>query len=211
RRILIRELPPEEARHGQAIVLFGGRDLDPWDSHLRAEKIGDRMASPADVWSINGEGLLVCRGEPWGYLYTKERHDNYILRVTWRFDPVTRMAGNSGVLLRMTGEHKVWPRSIEAQLKSGFAGDFWNIGQFPMQVVAARTYGRNTRKTHGNERRVGAWNDYEIIVDGPWVQLRVNGDVVNEAWDCETTAGHICLQSEGAEIHFKRVELVPLR
>ena len=52
---------------------------------------------------------------------------------------------------------------------------------------------------------------YEILVDGPWVQLRVNGQVLNEAWDCEVVAGKICLQSEGAEIQFKSVRVVELK
>ena len=49
------------------------------------------------------------------------------------------------------------------------------------------------------------------IVDGPWVQLRVNGQVLNEAWDCEVKPGKICLQSEGAEIHFRNISLVRLK
>jgi hypothetical protein len=43
------------------------------------------------------------------------------------------------------------------------------------------------------------------------VQLRVNGEVLNEAWDCEVIPGHICLQSEGAEIHFRDVVLTKLK
>jgi hypothetical protein len=96
-------------------------------------------------------------------------------------------------------------------LNSGNAGDFWCIEQFPMTTVAARRNGRNTKKTHGSELPLGEWNRYEIIADGGWVQLRVNGEVLNEAWDCEAVPGWIGLQSEGAPIEFKDVVLVPLR
>ncbi|MHC5003347.1 MAG: 3-keto-disaccharide hydrolase, partial [Planctomycetota bacterium] len=74
-----------------------------------------------------------------------------------------------------------------------------------------RTSGRNTRRTHTNERPIGEWNDYEIIVDGGRLALIVNGEVLNEAWDVEEVAGKICLQSEGAPIHFRRVRLAEIR
>lgn len=203
RNIRIRELPPEAARLGEEFALFDGGSMDAFAAHLQGDK------KLADVWSVV-DGVLVCGGKPAGYIYTKEKFASFVLRLQWRFDP-SKGAGNSGVLLRMTGEHKVWPRSIEAQLHSGNAGDFWNIGDVVMTVDAARTKGRNTKKTHAAEKALGEWNQYEIIVDGPWVQLKVNGEVVNEAWDCEVVPGHICLQSEGAEIHFRDIQLTPIR
>jgi len=203
RRIRIRELAPRPERMAEKVALFDGSDLSSWDCHLGG---GGKMD---DVWHIE-DGVLICKGQPRGYIYSKETFDNFILRLQWRFDP-EKGAGNSGVLLRVTGEHKTWPRSIEAQLHSGNAGDFWNIGKVPMQVVKSRTRGRNTKKTHGNEKPLGEWNQYEIIVDGPWVRLSVNGEVLNEAWNCAVVPGHIALQSEGAEIHFRDIELVRLK
>jgi len=202
RAIRIRELPPEPARLGDEVVLFDGKDLDAFSVHTGG-------SDAAGTWSIV-DGELVCSGKPAGYVYTKAEFTNFVLRLQWRFDP-KKGVGNSGVLLRMNGEHKVWPRSIEAQLESGNAGDFWNIDKMAMTTEASRRSGRNTKKTHGAEKPIGEWNEYEITVDGPWVQLRVNGEVVNEAWDCEVVAGPICLQSEGAEIHFRNIRVVPLR
>src|SRR5690606_502437 len=97
-----------------------------------------------------------------------------------RFDP-EKGAGNSGVLMRLIGEDKVWPRSIEAQLMSGQAGDFWCIGDFPMQTDPARTNGRNTRRLRTNEGELGEWNEYDITVWQGHVVLRVNGEVLNQA------------------------------
>jgi hypothetical protein len=200
RDIRVRDLAapmPAEVR------LFNGADLSGWTAHLPD---GGRME---DVWSVR-DGTLVCRGRPIGYLRTTEKFTNYVLRLQWRFDPVGRQGGNSGVLLRVVGQDQVWPRSVEAQLQSGSAGDFWNIGEFPMKTDPARTSGRNTRKTHAAERPVGEWNDYEIMVDGGSVVLAVNGQVVNQAWDVQETPGFIALQSEGAEIHFRDVRLAPI-
>lgn len=202
RAIRIRELEPEPSRHGPQRLLFDGRSTKEWTFFLNGDGKFD------DVWSIR-DGVLVCTGRPTGYLMTVDDFDNFILEVDWRW-PEGKKPGNSGVLLRKTGPDKTWPRSIEAQLQSGQAGDFWNIGEVPMQTADARRRGRNTKKTHGGEHAIGAWNRYRIVCDDGWIQLQVNGQVLNEAWDAEVTPGRICLQSEGSEIHFGRVRLVPL-
>ena len=202
RNLKVRNLDPDPARE---VALFNGKDLTGWTHFLKDE------GKPEDVWSVTDEGVLVCQGRPIGYLRTKADHDNFVLRLQWRFSPVTKKAGNSGVLLRKIGEDKVWPRSIEAQLQSGAAGDFWNIGKFPMQAVAERTNGRNTARTATNEKSLGEWNLYEITLWHGHCVLRVNGQVLNQAWDCLEIPGKICLQSEGAEIHFRDIQLTPLR
>jgi hypothetical protein len=185
------------------VRLFNGRDLEGWHPVLSGD------GRPEDVWHVK-DGVLVCSGNPVGYIRTTADYTNFVLRLEWRFNPETKKAGNSGVLLRMVGPDKVWPRSIEAQLHSGNAGDFWNIDEFRMTTDPARTSGRNTRKTHAAERPVGEWNDYEIIVNRGDVILKVNGEEVNRATDAEELAGKICLQSEGAEIHFRNIRLAPL-
>ncbi|MEW6073836.1 MAG: family 16 glycoside hydrolase [Planctomycetota bacterium] len=202
RNLKIRRLDPDTARE---TALFDGQSLAGWTHHLEPE------GKLADVWSVTPEGVLVCRGNPAGYIRTEQDFTNYTLRLQWRFDPVTKQAGNSGVLLRMIGPDQVWPRSVEAQLQSGAAGDFWNIEEFPMQAVHARTNGRNTKATAVNENPVGEWNQYEITVWHGHVVLRVNGQILNQAWDCLEVPGRICLQSEGAEIHFREIRLMPLR
>ncbi|MBP7746336.1 MAG: DUF1080 domain-containing protein [Phycisphaerae bacterium] len=200
RNIRVRDLAaplPGEVR------LFNGKDLTGWQACLPE---GGKMD---EVWTV-ADGVLVCKGQPVGYIRTTADYTNYVLKLEWRFNPVTKQAGNSGVLLRLIGPDKVWPKSVEAQLQSGNAGDFWNIDEFPMKVDPARTEGRNTKKTHGAERPIGDWNEYEITVDHGTITLRVNGEVLNEATDVQETPGKIGLQSEGAEIHFRNVRLAPL-
>ena len=180
--------------------LFNGADMTGWKHFLPG---GEKMEG---TWNV-ADGVLICKGQPIGYIYTEKEFTNFNLKLEWRFNPITKKAGNSGVLFRRTGPHEVWPKSVEAQLQSGSAGDFWCIGEFPMKTVAERTRGRNTRKTHGNEHPIGEWNEYEIIVDHGNVTLIVNGEVLNKAWDVAETPGNICLQSEGAEIHFRKIRL----
>lgn len=207
RRFAIRDLGA--ARPGE-VPLFNGKDLTGWTAFV-PDAAGQGLEA-SSVWEVRddvGGGVLVCKGNPVGYIRTTATYANFILRLQWRFDPA-KGAGNSGVLVRMVGEDKVWPKSVEAQLHSGNAGDFWNIGEFTMTTDAARTRGRNTKKTHGAERPLGEWNEYEIIVNKGDVVLKVNGEELNRATGVEEVAGHIALQSEGAEIHFREIRLVPL-
>lgn len=200
RNIRVRDL--SAAMPGE-IALFDGSTMTGWTHHLHG---GGAME---DTWRIE-DGIIICNGNPAGYIRTENDYTNYVLKLEWRFNPVTKQAGNSGVLLRLIGEDKVWPKSVEAQLMSGNAGDFWNIGDFGMKTDPARLNGRNTKKLRVAERPVGEWNEYEIIVNGGDVRVIVNGDEINHAWDVDIVSGKIGLQSEGAEIHFRNIRLAPL-
>ncbi len=188
------------------IQLWNGKDLTGWQAIVPEAK--DKGIKPEDVWYVK-DGELICKGTPAGYIRTTKDYKNFIIKLEWRFDP-TKGAGNSGVLFRMVGQDKVWPKSVEAQLQSGQAGDFWNIDDVKMTVAKDRTNGRNTKRTSTAERPIGDWNEYEIIVDHGLVILKVNGEELNRATDVEEVAGKICLQSEGSQIHFRNIRLIPL-
>jgi hypothetical protein len=122
------------------------------------------------------------------------------------------------VLIRMTGEDKIWPKSLEAQLNAGGAGDFWGLVGFGLSGPATRLqqvphdqFGPLTHlaRTHDAERPPGQWNQYEIIAVGEQVTLKINGQEVNRATRCDTSPGKICLTAEGDEIHFRNVRLTP--
>jgi hypothetical protein len=60
------------------------------------------------------------------------------------------------------------------------------------------------------EKPYGEWNRIECVCDGDRVQIRLNGAVVNEAFDLFPASGKILLQCEGSEVFFRRLELLPL-
>lgn len=192
-----------------AVSLFNGRDFSGWTYHL-----SDPKARWQDVWSIDpAERIIICKGSPAGYIRTLANYKNYVLRLEWRFNPVTKKAGNSGVLLRMVGRDMVWPRSIEAQLQSGAAGDIWLIEGARLDTPPERVdkgTPRHRVAVRANEKPIGEWNTYEITVNGDKITLAVNGQVLNEGTGAEAFRGHICLQSEGSEIHFRNIRLTPL-
>jgi hypothetical protein len=59
------------------------------------------------------------------------------------------------------------------------------------------------------DKPVGEWNRYEIKVSGGDLELKINGELVNRASGLDVLAGPIGFQSEGAEIHFRNIELKP--
>ncbi len=186
------------------VSLFNGQNLEGWTAYF-----ADGSSDPSQAFAVS-EGLLQCSGRPIGYLVTTAEYESFELIVEWRFDP-EKGAGNSGVLLRLIGEDAVWPRSMEAQLHSGNAGDIWNIGDFPMRAAIDRTQGRRTIKaSESSEHPLGEWNQYVIRLDGGRLSLSVNGVEQNVAYHCLEVPGRIGLQSEGAWIEFRRVELRPI-
>ncbi len=195
------------------VDLFNGQNLTNWTAVLAEPKV-----TKDQVWSVQ-DGLLDCKGEPMGYLGTKDSYTNFRLVVEWCWAP-GKNPGNSGVLMRINGKPQALPRCIEAQLKSGSAGDLYGFHGMKIDGDPAR---RKEAKGHellgdfigvqkisGNENPPGEWNKYEILLNGPNLKVWVNGKLVNEATDCEVLAGPIGLQSEGGEIQFRAVQLTPL-
>ncbi|MGD2123030.1 MAG: DUF1080 domain-containing protein [Gemmatimonadota bacterium] len=189
----------------QEIQLFNGRDLSGWEYFLVDE--GARME---DVWSVQ-DGILVCKGEPRGYLATKEEYESFNLVVEWRWP---EEPGNSGVLMRIAGEPAMLPSAVEAQLRSGSAGDMYGFQGFKIggdpDRLSEISIGWNLARLQGNENEPGEWNRYEITADGHRITVVLNGKKVNEATDCDVRPGKIGLQSEGGVIHFRTVALTRL-
>ena len=191
--------------YGETIQLFNGKNLDDWTAFF----IGG-ATDPAAAFFVE-DGLLKSKGMPIGYIRTKKKFTSYHLAVEWRFDE-NKGGGNSGILMRIISEDKVWPRCIEAQLHSRNAGDIWNIDKFPMKTDKSRmTNERRTKKiAPSNENPLGEWNRYDITLDGEHLELKVNGLIQNVATGCEVVAGPIGLQSEGVWIEVRKLELKPI-
>jgi hypothetical protein len=188
---------------GKPIQLFNGKNLDGWDFHLQGESV-----KMDQVWSVK-DGLLLCTGKPAGYIFTKKNDfENYVLDVEWRWPD---KGGNNGVLVHVTkpGALGVWPKSLEVQLGSGNAGDFWVIGtEIDVENEAARKEDRRHKNlTDDSEKPLGEWNAMEITCRANEVIVKVNGDLVNHATNGSERKGSIALQSEGTPIEFRKVEL----
>ncbi len=186
-------------------------ELTGWKSFLE-----DPKAKTGDVWRLGPDGVLVCKGKPHGYLYTEKSYTDFTLTLEWR-TPEGQKPGRGGILVRMTGPHKIWPKSLEAQLNAGDEGDFWGLDGYRLsgpadrrRVIETSPFGKltNVRKTVAPVKAPGQWNRYEVIARGETVVLKINGQEVNRATGCDVVAGPVCLTAEGDEIHFRNVAIV---
>ncbi len=189
----------EEARlPDQAINLWNGTDFEGWDFYL-----SDSTVNPMDVWSVQ-EGILHCTGIPSGYIVTKEEYENYRLVVEWRWPAEP---GNSGVLLHTQKPDTVWPVCIEAQLKTGDAGDFYMIGGTSVNQQEDPANRRIQKRADSSEKEPGKWNRYEITCSADSIHLVVNDVEQNAAGGATVSRGRIAFQSEGKPIEFRKIEL----
>jgi hypothetical protein len=186
-------------------ALWNGKDFTGWQRFLP-----DPSRDVNQTWSIEN-GVLRCTGSPAGYMRTEKPYADYHLHVEWRW-PAN--PGNNGVLVHMSGEDKVWPRSLECQLASGNAGDFWVIGGLEFAEHAKggdRVKGRRALKlSESSEKPPGEWNQYDILCKDDWIVVLVNGVLQNVATKCSDRSGKVCLQSEGAPIEYRNLWIAPL-
>jgi hypothetical protein len=198
--------------------LFNGKDLTGWTAAAKKDKDGKEPDSKGTWTVVDGE--LHCTGTPTGYLMTDKEYGDYVLKVKWRY-PAGAKAGNSGVLLHLQKDDKWWPTSIEAQTRSGRAGDFWlnTPPDVKLDVDPARRDANDKTMRHvwrdpkdeNVEKPFGEWNEYVITCKGGDVTLLLNGRKVNEGKNGNLTRGRIGLQSEGTEVHFKEIAIKSIK
>ena len=187
------------------IALFNNKDLTSWKPFVPGTN-----NDVTKIWSVVNS-VIRCEGKPNGYMRTEKNYADYLLHVEWRWP---EKGGNSGVLIHNSGDDIVWPKSLECQLASGNAGDFWAIGGVEFKEHAEggrRVSGRRTIKLKSSsEKPIGQWNTYDIICKDDWVVVLVNGILQNVATNCSEKSGRICLQSEGTPIEFRNIYIEPL-
>jgi len=188
--------------------LFNGTDFQGW-SFDTLDK-----AAPEEIWSVSN-GTIVVQGKdkPNGVMRTEQSYSNYTLEFEWRW---TNGKGNSGCLIHCSTPRvmNVWPKSIEVQLASENAGDFWQIGETievdEKQIVKNKD-GTISRRllnlTDGAEHPLGEWNTMRIIATGSVIEVFVNGTPVQKGWDASVSEGAICFQAERADIQFRNIRI----
>ena len=167
---------------------------------------------PTGVWRIEG-GVLQCAGDPPGYCYTEKKYKDFTLRFDWRFPrPAdlkddSKFNGNSGYLLWVGDEHKIWPYCLECQGMNKQAGYIYFVGQ---KGKEKNKFEYDDKARAKAVKPVGEWNTYEIIAKKGTVVVNINGVKVSTVSSHEyTEAGHIGFQSEGAEIHWRNIRIKP--
>ena len=195
--------------------LFNGKDLSGWVP----------VNTGPDTWSVR-DGMLVCSGHPIGVMRSEKQYENFILHIEWRH---MESGGNSGVFVWSEGtvpQGKRLPKGMEVQM---LELDWPKLHKRadgslpPIAYVHGELFGANGLKTTPDNPRgsrsksienrclgKGQWNTYDVVcVDGV-VKLSVNGKFVNGVSKASVKKGYLCLESEGAEIHFRNIHIMEL-
>lgn len=192
--------------------LFNGKDLSGFVD----------VNTSQDTWRVE-DGILKSTGHPIGVMRTEKQYENFILDIEWRhMEP----GGNSGVFVWSDGtphEDNPYPRGLEIQMLDT---QWAEINDRPVEYVHGHlfpamnlegTIPDNPSEIEGRsyalENRVngtGEWNRYLVVcVDGT-IKLSVNGKFVNGIRSPKRKKGYICPESEGSEVHFRKMNIMEL-
>ncbi len=196
--------------------LFNGRDLTGWVN----------VNTAPDTWSVREDGVLVCRGQPIGVMCTEREYENFLLHIEWmHLEP----GGNSGVFVWSDGkppEGEQLPAGVEVQMleldwinlnrddqgnprpEAYVHGELFGVGG--VQTVPDNPRGSRSKSVENRCRPRGEWNTYDVVAVDGVLKLAVNGKFVNGIRGSSVRKGRICLESEGAEIHFRNIRILEL-
>jgi len=206
RNIWIREL--------NVTKLFNQTDLKGWYSFL--DKLGKNNDKDSNFKVENN--LIHIQGKDFGYLSTENSYSNYYLKVVFKwgvnkYQPREKSNRDSGILyhFNLNVKDTVWPKSIECQIQEGDCGDYWCVKtMLDSRNKSENIWGmKHVFRTANFENPTGEWNTIEIITNGSQSEHYVNGHLVNSATNTSVSEGKILIQSEGAEVYYKSVELIP--
>jgi hypothetical protein len=199
------EFPAIPAALPGRIELWNGTDLAGWKLVL-----SDPTADPSTAWSAaSGDASAVLRlhAATTGYLRTEETFSNYHLHAEWRWPADANPKSNSGVLVHLQGEDKVWPTCVQVQLRIGQAGQL--IG---METPLADTdekdgQWRAAKLGEASERPLGEWNRVDVYASKDVLEVYVNGVRQNRTERLAVRSGPIALQLEGQPVEFRALRI----
>lgn len=195
--------------------LFNGKDLSGWVNVNTAD----------DTWSVR-DGMIVCKGQPIGVMRTDRQYENFLLHIEWCH---MEAGGNSGVFLWSEGtvpEGRQLPKGMETQMLeldwvnqhkrpdgtlppiAYVHGELFGAGG--LKAVPDNPRGERSKSLENRCKGKGQWNVYDVVAVDGTVKLSVNGKFVNGISQSSVKKGYLCLESEGAEIHFRNIYIMEL-
>ena len=189
--------------------IFNGKDLTGWID----------VNTSKDTWSVK-DGLLICTGHPIGVMRSAKQYENFILEVEWRH---MEAGGNSGMFLWSRGTPHGDTRlakGVEVQMLELEWATQHNqtdayvhgelFGTMGLKTVPDNPRGTRSKSLEKRCKGKGQWNKYTVVAVDGTIKLAVNGKFVNGISKAEVKKGYICLESEGAEIHFRNIRIMEL-
>jgi Domain of Unknown Function (DUF1080) len=194
--------------------LFNGKNLAGWVNVNTAE----------DTWRVRN-GVLICSGRPIGVMRTAKQYENFVLHIEWmHLEP----GGNSGVFVWSNAEPDPMtrlPNGVEVQMLelewpnlnkvNGVTppiayvhGELFGVGG--VKTTPDNPRGERSKSIENRCKGRGEWNSYDVVAIDGVIKLAVNGKFVNGISNATQKKGYLCLESEGAEIHFRNIRIMEL-
>jgi hypothetical protein len=184
----------EQERADGFVSLFDGKTLDGWWI-LGDNKNGFNVKDGAIEWAgLGGKAL-----------YTRDRYDNFILRLEWKINK----GGNSGIYLRAPRANRQSKIGMEFQLQGDHGTPITNQTTGSIYVVVPPR--ENATKPEGE------WNSVEISLDGAKMKAVLNGVLIqdlsldeNDELRTRLRRGFIGLQDHAAYAAFRNIRIKKL-
>jgi hypothetical protein len=153
------------------VRLFDGKTLDGW--HLVKDA---KFVAEDGVLKLNG-GL--------GWLRSDKEYSDFNLRLEFRF---MKPKQDGGVFLRANTEGDPWPsRKYEVQIENTVR----------MAKIFGASHELNVELVQKLLKPLGEWNEYDITLVGPKLEVRLNGKLVSKSEATGgLTRGYLGLQAE---------------
>jgi len=206
---------------GEAIIVKG---ISPVDQKKSIPLRWINVNTTEETWSKQKK-VLKCSGEPIGVMRSERQFENFLLHIEWKH---TEPGGNSGVFVWSDAnpdEKSRLPNGVEVQMleldwinlniRDGVIppdayvhGELFGVGG--VTTTPDNPRGTRSKSVENRCKGRGNWNVYDVVcVDGV-IKLSVNGKFVNGISQSSKRKGFICLESEGAEIHFRNIKIIEL-
>jgi hypothetical protein len=198
----------------QFVDLFNGKDLTGWIN----------VNTDPDTWKVK-DGLLVCSGHPIGVMRSAKQYENFVMHIEWmHMEP----GGNSGVFAWSNAQpdpESRLPNGVEIQMlelewpnlnkQNGVTppiayvhGELFGVGG--VKTTPDNPRGERSKSVENRCLGRGQWNTYDVVAVDGVIKLSVNGKFVNGIRSSTQKKGYLCLESEGAEIHFRNIRIMEL-
>lgn len=229
-------LPDASLPDAGTIALFNGVDFSGWDRYLGKPSAAEPALGvdndPRGVYSVvmlDGEPAIRISGEVWGALISQQEVGDFHLRAEFKWGTSTWPPLNlqdSGIMYLSTGPlgavnaggpelsdpigSGAFMVSMEYQVLPRDVGGCYSLGPIGFQLAP---------RIPASER-ADAWNQVDIILESGVARHFLNGELVagasefELAWPGEPVTplqrGKLQIQSEGAEVYYRHLELLAL-
>ena len=198
----------------QFVDLLKGENLRNWVN----------VNTAPDTWHFKRD-VLICSGHPIGVMRSTKQYENFVLHVEWmhmepggnsgvfvwssaRPDPTTRLPDGVEVQMLELDWVKLNKHNGETPPIAYVHGELFGVGG--VRTVPDNPRGERSKSIENRCRGRGEWNTYDVVAVDGTIKLSVNGKFVNGISHSSQKKGYLCLESEGAEIHFRNMQIMEL-